>query len=75
MINMQTKAKCMMPNGKVLSISKDQMPIVPNFAMTDYSSQGRTQINNVIDLNYCKNHQSIYICLSKEFTYEETAII
>ena len=71
----QTKVKCIMPNGKVLSISRDQVPPVPNFAMTDYSSQGRTRINNVIDLNNCKNHQSIYICLSRESTYEGTAII
>ena len=51
------------------------MPLVPNFAMTDYSSQSRTQINNVINLNNYKNHQSIHTCLSKEFTYEGTAII
>ena len=43
--------------------------------MTDYSSQGRTQINNVIDLNSCENHQSIYICLSRESTYKGIAII
>ena len=72
---MQTKVKCMMLNGKVLSISRDQVPLVPNFAMTDYSSQGRTRINNVIDLNNCKNRQFIYTCLSRGSTYEETAII
>ena len=38
---MQIKVKCMMPNGKVLSISRDQVPLIPNFAITDYSSRGR----------------------------------
>ena len=51
----QAKVKCMMPNGKVLSISRDQIPLVPNFAMTDYNSQGRTRANNVVDLNNCRN--------------------
>ena len=72
---MQTKVKCMMPNGKMLSISRDQVPLVSDFAMTDYSSQGRTRINNVIDLNNCKNHQSIYTCLFRGSTYEKIAII
>ena len=27
--------KCTMPNGKVLTITRDQVPLVPNFAMTD----------------------------------------
>ena len=71
---MQTKVKCMMSNGKVLSISRDQVPLVPNFAMTGYSSQGRTQINNVVNLSNCKNHQSIYTCLSRGSTYEGIAI-
>ena len=65
----------MMPNGKVLSISRDQVPLVPNFAMTDYNSQGRTRANNVVDLNNCRNYQSIYTCLSRGSTYEGTAII
>ena len=65
----------MMSNGKVLSISRDQVPLVSNFAITDYSSQGRTQIISVIDLNNCKYHQFIYTCLSRESTYEGIAII
>ena len=72
---MQTKVKCMMPNGKVLNISKDQVSLIPNFAMIDYSFQGKIWINNVINLNNCKNHQSIYTCLFRESTYERIAII
>ncbi|EKM50409.1 uncharacterized protein PHACADRAFT_104881 [Phanerochaete carnosa HHB-10118-sp] len=51
--------KCMMPNGKVLTINRDQVPLVPNFAMTDYNSQGKTRPDNVVDLHNCRNHHSV----------------
>ena len=67
--------KCIMSNGKGLTITKDQMPLVPNFAMTDYSSQGRIRKYNVVDLNNCRSHQSMYTCLSRGSTYHGTAIV
>ncbi|KAF9455475.1 hypothetical protein BDZ94DRAFT_1179893, partial [Collybia nuda] len=43
--------------------------------MTDYSSQGKTRTNNVIDLNNCRSHFSYYTCLSRSASAEGTAII
>ncbi|EKM55811.1 uncharacterized protein PHACADRAFT_96286, partial [Phanerochaete carnosa HHB-10118-sp] len=71
----QISVKCIMPNGKILQISRDQIPLIPNFAMIDYNLQHHTKSYNVVDLNNCRNHQSIYICLSREFSYESIAII
>lgn len=64
-----------MQNDQELKIKRYQVPILPNFAITDYGSQGRTRPNNVCDLQNCKNHQSIYTCLSRGSTYEGTIIV
>ncbi|EPS99183.1 hypothetical protein FOMPIDRAFT_1078761, partial [Fomitopsis schrenkii] len=43
--------------------------------MTDFNSQGRTRPYNVVDLQNCKNHQSVYTCLSRGSTYQGTIIV
>ncbi|KAH9836674.1 uncharacterized protein C8Q71DRAFT_796864 [Rhodofomes roseus] len=58
------KIPCLMPNGHALTIHRTQVALIPNFAMTDFSSQGRTRPYNVVDLQNFKNHQSVYNCLS-----------
>jgi hypothetical protein len=35
-----------------------QVLVLPNFAMTNYASQGKTRDINVVDLNNCKDHFS-----------------
>ncbi|KAL1942607.1 hypothetical protein VTO73DRAFT_4847 [Trametes versicolor] len=40
--------------------------VLPNFAMTDYASQGRTGDDNVCHLEYCKNHLAVYTCLTRD---------
>ena len=67
--------RCKMPNGRLLNISRTQVPILPNFAMTDFGSQGRTRINNIVDLQNCRNHQSVYTCLSRGATVDGTIIV
>ena len=69
------KIACVMPNDRTLSIYRNQVPLVPNFAMTDFNSQGRTRPFNVVDLQNCRNHQSIYTCLSRGSTYQGTIIV
>ena len=49
--------------------------MLPNFAMTDFGSQGRTRVWNVCDLNLCRSHQSVYTCLSCGSTLEGTIIV
>ncbi|EPQ51295.1 hypothetical protein GLOTRDRAFT_27607, partial [Gloeophyllum trabeum ATCC 11539] len=67
--------QCKMPNNEIVMISRQQIPILPNFAMTDYASQGRTRPNNVVDLNNCSNHQSYYTCLSRSASAQGTILI
>ena len=59
------KISCLMPNDRMLSIYRNQVPLIPNFAMTDFNSQGRTRPFNVVDLQNCRNHQSVYTCLPR----------
>ncbi|PBK59134.1 hypothetical protein ARMSODRAFT_991203 [Armillaria solidipes] len=48
---------CKMPNDTVISLSRSQVEIAPNFAMTDYSSQGKTRPFNppLQREQYCSN--------------------
>ena len=70
-----TATICGLPNDDDISLSRDQVLVLPNFAMTDYSSQGRTRPNNVVDLNSCRTHQSYYTCLSRSATADGTIIV
>src|SRR5882762_1435159 len=70
-----TRVICKMWNDDVLTVSRNQVLVLPNFAMTDYASQGRTRPDNVVELNNCRNHQSYYTCLSRSATSQGTIII
>jgi hypothetical protein len=70
-----TSTMCLLPNDDTISLSRDQVLVLPNFAMTDYSSQGRTHPENPVDLSSCKNHQSYYTCLSRSSTAAGTIIV
>ncbi|KAF8575817.1 hypothetical protein K439DRAFT_1649436 [Ramaria rubella] len=56
---------CHLPNDDTLTITRQQVQVLPNFSMTDYGCQGRTQPNNVVDLGGCLTHQSYYTSLSR----------
>ncbi|KAJ7026391.1 hypothetical protein C8F04DRAFT_966413, partial [Mycena alexandri] len=43
--------------------------------MTDYSSQGKTRVFNVVDLNQCRTHHSFYTALSRSKSAEGTLIV
>lgn len=70
-----TATVCSLPNDDQISLSREQVPVLPNFAMTDYSSQGRTRPDNPVDLNSCKTHQSYYTCLSRSASAAGTIIV
>ena len=70
-----TATMCYLPNDDEVSLSRDQVLVLPNFAMTDYSSQGRTRPDNPVDLNSCRSHQSYYTCLSRSATAAGTIIV
>ena len=74
---MKTKrsVKCTFPNGVSIPIRRSQVQVLPNFAMTVYSSQGKTRPDNVVILNSCRDHLSYYTALSRSSTAEGTVII
>jgi hypothetical protein len=57
------------------SIYRTQVPLLPNFAMTDYASQGRTRPVNPVDLKYCRDHRSYYTALSRSTSLAGTYIL
>ena len=56
-------------------INRSQIQVLPNFAMTDYACQDKTRPWNVVDLSYCRDHLSYYVCLSRSSTSEGTVIV
>lgn len=66
---------CKLPSGSSQTISRTQVPVLINFSMTDYASQGRSRTYNVVDLQECRTHQSVYTCLSRGTSYNNTLII
>ena len=56
-------------------VSNVLVPILPNFAMTDYASQGKTRPDNVVDLTNSTLHQSYYTALSRSGTSSGTVIV
>ncbi|KAJ7936711.1 hypothetical protein B0H13DRAFT_1589380 [Mycena leptocephala] len=70
-----TKIWCSLPDDLLLQIDRQQVQILPNFAMTDYSSQGKSKDVNVVDLNNCKDHFSYYTALSRGTSSNGTIIL
>lgn len=58
-----------------LRVNRTQVPILPNFAMTDFACQGRTREFNVVDLRGTRNHQSVYTMLSRGSSLLGTLIL
>ncbi|KAJ7450565.1 hypothetical protein FB451DRAFT_1052180, partial [Mycena latifolia] len=69
------KVWCSLPDDTLVQISREQVLILPNFAMTDYASQGKTRDLNVVDLNNCRTHFAYYTALSRSSTSDGTVII
>jgi hypothetical protein len=67
---------CVTPSDVALiEVTWSQIPVLPNFAMTDYASQGKTRKINVVDLISCRSHMAYYTALSRSATCEGTVII
>jgi len=67
--------QCKARSDQLLQIKRQQVPVLLNFAMTDYASQGKTRPDNVVDLGYCRDHQSYYTALSRSSSAAGTALI
>ena len=66
---------CNLPDDSSLEISRSQPDILPNFTMTDFASQGKTRVNNVVDLRYTRTHQGYYTLLSHGTSAAGTLIL
>ena len=67
--------QCLLPNDETINISRSQVEVLPNFAMTDYMSQGQTRPFNVVDLSNARSHQSYYTALSRSASAAGTLIL
>jgi hypothetical protein len=63
-----------LPDDTHINISQNQVEVLPNFAMTDYASQGKTWLQNVVDLGHSETHQAYYTALSRGSTAAGTLI-
>jgi hypothetical protein len=66
---------CRLPDDTTITVSRNQVEALPNFAMTDYASQGKTRPYNVVELSQCRSHQSYYTALSRSATAAGTLIL
>ena len=66
---------CKLPDDSSITISRSQIEALPNFAMTDYASQGKTRPVNVADLCHCRSHQGYYTALSRSASAAGTLIL
>ena len=64
-----------LPSGDKCYIQRKQVEVLPNFAMTDFASQGKTCIHNVADLYNLSSHQAYYTALSRSASAAGTLIV
>ena len=66
---------CHLPDDSSIAVSHSHPDVLPNFAMTDFASQGKTRKNNVVDLRYSRSHQGYYTPLSRGTSAAGTLIL
>ena len=66
---------CSLPDDTKVTISRTQVEVLPNSAMTDFASQGKTRPFNPVDLNNCRSHQAYYTTLSRSASAAGTIIL
>jgi hypothetical protein len=66
---------CTLPDDTKIYVQRNQVEVLPNFALTDYASQGKTRPYNPADLNNCRTHQAYYTVLSRSASAAGTLII
>jgi len=72
---LEKQITCRLPDDSEVTITRKQIPVIPNFAITDYVSQGKTRQLNVIDPKYLETYQSIYTALSRGSTSSGTMLL
>jgi len=72
---MSQTIECTMKSDQIRKVECEQCCVLPNFSMTDYGSQGKTQPYNPVNLQHAKSHQSYYTCLSPCASAKGTLIV
>ncbi|KAJ6581753.1 hypothetical protein B0H19DRAFT_1018731 [Mycena capillaripes] len=70
-----THLTVLLEDDSLLSILREQVVVLLNFGMTDYTSQGKSRMWNPVDLTNCRDHRSYYVALSRGKTAEGTIIL
>lgn len=70
-----TSIKAVLPDDTFISVARHQVPVLLNFSMTDYASQGKTRDVNVVDVRRSRNHQAMYTALSRGKSAHATLIL
>ncbi|EIW58457.1 uncharacterized protein TRAVEDRAFT_124747 [Trametes versicolor FP-101664 SS1] len=72
----KARVKCVLPySTKHVHIDREQVMVLPNFAMSDFASQGLTRSFNPVHLEFCRTCQALYTCLSRSASLEGTVIL
>ncbi len=72
----KTRVKCVLPySTKHIHIDREQVMVLPNFAMSDFASQGLTRSFNPVHIEFCRTCQALYTCLSRSASLEGTVIL
>jgi hypothetical protein len=66
---------CTLKSGVKLTVQRQQIQVLPNFAMTNYASQGKTREYNVVHLAHCKDQMAYYTCLSRSASADGTVLL
>ncbi|KAI0354570.1 hypothetical protein OH77DRAFT_1456690 [Trametes cingulata] len=73
---LKRSVRCTLPVGDItITVQREQVPCLQNFALTDYACQGLTRLLNVIYAKYSRNHQSVYTMLSRSSSLTDTIIL
>src|SRR3954453_16078682 len=67
--------QCVFPSDLKESVERQQVWVLPNFAMTAHAAQGKTRPFNVVYLNSCRDHMAYYTALSRSASAAGTIII
>ncbi|KAJ7164296.1 hypothetical protein C8R46DRAFT_901697 [Mycena filopes] len=65
----------LLEDDTLLSVIREQVLALLDFAMTDYASQGKSRARNVVDLTNCKDHRAYYVALSRGTSAAGTVIL
>ncbi|KAJ6513682.1 hypothetical protein C8R47DRAFT_962393 [Mycena vitilis] len=70
-----THLTCLLPDDSLLSILREQVVVLLNFGMTDFTAQGKSRDKNLVELSNCNDHRSVYVALSRGRTASGTIIL